>query len=43
VTAGIPRNPHFREFLAEKKSRDPGEIFTSDWYRHHRDLFASAP
>ena len=36
-------HPRFREFLAEKKSRDPAELFTSDWYRHHRDLFASAP
>lgn len=33
-------HPRFREFLAAKKSRDPGELFTSDWYRHHRDLFA---
>lgn len=36
-------HPHFREFLSEKKFRDPDEIFTSDWYRHHRDLFAAAP
>jgi hypothetical protein len=35
-------HPRFREFLAEKKSRDPAELFTSDWYRHHRDLFAHA-
>ena len=34
-------HPRFREFLAEKKARDPGEIFSSDWYRHHRDLFAA--
>jgi hypothetical protein len=36
-------HPRFREFLAEKKARDPAELFTSDWYRHHRDLFAAAP
>ena len=36
-------HPRFREFLSEKKVRDPGELFTSDWYRHHRDLFAASP
>ena len=34
-------HPAFREFLAEKKALDPHERFTSDWYRHHRDLFAA--
>lgn len=34
-------HPRFREFLAEKQARDPAERFTSDWYRHHRDLFAA--
>ena len=33
-------HPRFREFLAEKIIRDPTELFTSDWYRHHRELFA---
>lgn len=34
-------HPRFREFLAEKLARDPAERFTSDWYRHHRALFAA--
>ncbi len=33
-------HPNFRKFLAEKKARDPAGIFSSDWYLHHRDLFA---
>ena len=33
-------HPRFREFLLEKRARDPGELFTSGWYRHHRELFA---
>lgn len=36
----VAAHPRFREFLAEKQDRDPTELFTSDWYRHHRDLFA---
>ncbi|MEO7414552.1 MAG: FAD-binding oxidoreductase [Opitutaceae bacterium] len=32
-------HPRFREFLACKVAHDPGEVFTSDWYRHHRRLF----
>jgi FAD/FMN-containing dehydrogenase len=32
--------PRMREFLALKRSHDPGEIFQSTWYRHYRDLFA---
>jgi len=35
-------HPRFREFLARKLQHDPAERFTSDWYRHHRDLFAGA-
>ena len=34
-------HPRFAEFLREKRARDPGEVFTSDWYRHHRALFAA--
>ncbi len=34
-------HPRFREFLAEKQTRDPADLFTSDWYRHHWDLFAT--
>jgi len=33
-------HPRFRDFLREKRERDPDEIFQSDWYRHHRDLFS---
>jgi hypothetical protein len=32
-------HPRFRDFLSEKRERDPDEVFQSDWYRHHRDLF----
>lgn len=35
-------HPRFREFLAEKAARDPNELFTSDWYRHHRELFEAS-
>lgn len=31
-------HPRFREFISEKRVRDPGELFTSDWYRHHCTL-----
>ena len=34
-------HPRFREFLELKKAHDPAELFTSDWYRHHRALFAA--
>jgi FAD/FMN-containing dehydrogenase len=34
-------HPRFREFLEEKRRRDPEERFQSDWYRNHRDLFAT--
>lgn len=34
-------HPRFREFLDAKLRHDPEERFQSDWYRHHRDLFAS--
>lgn len=33
-------HPRFHDFLREKRERDPAEVFQSDWYRHHRDLFA---
>ncbi|MFN0122640.1 MAG: FAD-binding protein [Blastocatellia bacterium] len=32
--------PRFREFLALKRKHDPDELFQSDWYRHHREMFA---
>jgi len=32
--------PRFREFLAKKREHDPEERFQSDWYRHHRAMFA---
>lgn len=28
-------HPRMREFLERKRARDPRELFTSDWYRHH--------
>jgi hypothetical protein len=34
-------HPRFREFLEAKRRHDPDERFQSDWYRHHRDLFAT--
>lgn len=30
--------PQFPQFLALKHRYDPGEVFYSDWYAHHRDL-----
>jgi FAD/FMN-containing dehydrogenase len=32
--------PQFREFLELKRRHDPGEVFQSDWYRHHVGLFS---
>jgi len=34
-------HPRFREFLRLKVAHDSEERFTSDWYRHHRALFAA--
>ncbi len=34
-------HPRFREFLHLKARHDPTDLFTSDWYRHHRALFAN--
>jgi FAD/FMN-containing dehydrogenase len=34
--------PQFAEFLRLKRAHDPAERFQSDWYRHYRDLFATA-
>ena len=31
--------PQFREFLTEKRRYDPAELFQSNWYVHHRNLF----
>lgn len=33
--------PQFRTFLHAKRQFDPGERFRSDWYDHHRALFAN--
>jgi FAD/FMN-containing dehydrogenase len=35
-------HPRFREFLALKLEHDPEERFQSDWYRHHKNLLATA-
>jgi FAD/FMN-containing dehydrogenase len=32
--------PQFAEFLRIKRRYDPAERFQSDWYRHHRTMFA---
>ena len=32
--------PEFPEFLRLKQAYDPEERFQSDWYRHHREMFA---
>ena len=34
--------PQFREFLRFKRQYDPHELFQSDWYRHHRDMFGAS-
>jgi FAD/FMN-containing dehydrogenase len=33
-------HPRFREFLKLKDEMDPEAVFQSDWWRHHRALFA---
>ncbi len=35
-------HPRFGEFLRRKLELDPEERFQSDWYRHHRAMFADA-
>jgi FAD/FMN-containing dehydrogenase len=30
--------PQFPTFLALKRRHDPGDLFHSDWYAHHRDI-----
>lgn len=34
-------HPRFRAFLEQKLQHDPEERFQSDWYRHHKALFAT--
>jgi FAD/FMN-containing dehydrogenase len=34
--------PRFPEFLRLKREHDPEERFQSEWYRHHRQMFADA-
>ena len=34
--------PQFRSFLALKRQYDPSELFSSDWYEHHKRLMQSA-
>ena len=34
-------HPRFGEFLRLKRQYDPDELFQSEWYRHHRELFRS--
>ena len=33
-------HPRFPEFLRLKQRYDPDGRFQSDWYRHHRNMFA---
>jgi FAD/FMN-containing dehydrogenase len=32
--------PQMQEFLALKRHHDPGELFQSTWYRHHKGMFS---
>ncbi len=32
--------PRFAEFLQRKRERDPQQVFSSDWYTHHRAMFS---
>ena len=32
--------PQFEELLRLKRRHDPEERFQSEWYRHHRAMFA---
>lgn len=32
--------PQFRKYLELKEEHDPQGVFSSDWYRHHREMFA---
>jgi FAD/FMN-containing dehydrogenase len=34
-------HPRFGEFLRLKRQYDPDELFQSEWYRHHRELFGA--
>lgn len=36
-------HPRFRKFLDMKARYDPQGRFQSDWYRHHRSMFADGP
>jgi FAD binding domain len=33
-------HPRMVEFLRAKRRHDPAEAFQSDWYRHHKEMFA---
>ena len=33
-------HPRMAEFLRLKRQHDPDEVFQSDWYRHHKRMFA---
>lgn len=33
--------PQLPAFLSLKRHHDPREVFQSDWYRHHKEMFAS--
>lgn len=32
--------PQFSDFLRLKRKYDPNERFTSDWYRHYKEMFS---
>src|SRR5262245_3101911 len=32
-------HPRMVEFLQAKRRHDPGEVFQSEWYRHHQQMF----
>jgi hypothetical protein len=33
--------PQLPAFLSLKRHHDPREVFQSDWYRHHKEMFSS--
>ena len=39
----LAAHPGFPGFLAEKRRLDPDERFTSDWYRHYKELVPVQP
>lgn len=34
--------PQCAEYLRHHEAHDPGQLFQSEWWRHHRELFAES-